>query len=111
MSQPKFKPCPDSPRGNHVYEPDLEYDISGCTVNCIHCGEAQPLKGKFPRLDKLRRTKLYVICTFTPDGEPETIPFTNYTDACVEYNLQRMVYKNTRATMVTLEPWKGLSNG
>jgi len=111
MSQPKFKPCPDSPRGNHKFELDLEYDPSGCTVNCVHCGEPMPLKGKFPRLDKLRRTNVYVVITFNHDGELETFAFTNETDAKIELSMQRMVYKNPRATLVTLEPWKGLSNG
>ena len=34
--------CPDSPDGMHEFEPDLEYDQSGETINCVHCGEPAP---------------------------------------------------------------------
>ncbi len=31
--------CEDSPTGAHVFTVDLEYDPTGRTINCEHCGE------------------------------------------------------------------------
>lgn len=31
-------PCPDSPNGQHQFSADLEYDSTGQTINCEHCG-------------------------------------------------------------------------
>lgn len=36
------KQCPDSPNGQHDFAPDYEYDSSGRTINCQHCGEPEP---------------------------------------------------------------------
>ena len=35
--------CPESPDGGeHEFEADYEYDETGSTSNCIHCGELEP---------------------------------------------------------------------
>ncbi len=34
--------CQDAPNGIHSFEPDYEYDSSGETINCVHCGELAP---------------------------------------------------------------------
>lgn len=31
--------CEDSPNGEHEFTPDLEYDPTGETINCLHCGK------------------------------------------------------------------------
>jgi len=31
--------CEHSPTGKHSFSPDIEYDESGKTINCEHCGE------------------------------------------------------------------------
>lgn len=33
--------CPDSPDGKHNFTVDMEYDSTGQTVTCEHCGESQ----------------------------------------------------------------------
>jgi len=38
--------CKESPDGEHNFTPDIEYDITGKTVNCEYCGEPEPRKGK-----------------------------------------------------------------
>lgn len=36
-------PCPERADGGpHEFTPDIEYDASGETVNCEHCGEEPP---------------------------------------------------------------------
>lgn len=34
--------CPDSPTGRHEFEVDIEYDHTGKTINCVHCGAMEP---------------------------------------------------------------------
>lgn len=37
--------CPDRPDGGpHEYTADLEYDHTGNTINCEHCGDLPPTK-------------------------------------------------------------------
>lgn len=36
------KECDESPDGQHDFKPDLEYDSTGETINCMHCGETKP---------------------------------------------------------------------
>lgn len=35
--------CEDSPTGKHVWSVDYEYDESGNTINCEHCGTEKPI--------------------------------------------------------------------
>lgn len=38
--------CPERADGGpHEYTADLEYDSTGQTINCEHCGEEPPIKG------------------------------------------------------------------
>jgi hypothetical protein len=41
--------CEESPNGLHEYEPDIEYDITGKTVNCKYCGESPSYPQSFTR--------------------------------------------------------------
>jgi hypothetical protein len=36
--------CAESPDGEHSFQPDLEYDPTGGTINCEYCGEGSPLE-------------------------------------------------------------------
>lgn len=37
------QPCPERCDGGpHEFTPDIEYDQTGQTINCEHCGEEQP---------------------------------------------------------------------
>ena len=33
--------CEDAPDGRHNFVPDIEYDITGQTINCEYCGEPE----------------------------------------------------------------------
>lgn len=50
--------CPDSEDGKHEYTPDEEYDSTGLTWNCCHCGELKPLPRKRRRAYLILRGKL-----------------------------------------------------
>lgn len=36
-----LKECEESPDGKHSFTPDFEYDSSGETINCEHCGQSR----------------------------------------------------------------------
>lgn len=36
-----MKECPSSPTGRHDFSQDMEYDSTGMTWNCEHCGAPQ----------------------------------------------------------------------
>jgi hypothetical protein len=47
--------CEESPNGRHKFNADLEYDPSGATINCEHCGDVQTVAS--PKKRKRRRRK------------------------------------------------------
>jgi hypothetical protein len=46
MAKKKSVECEDSPDGKHHFICDLEYDSTGNTINCEHCGEPMPEEPK-----------------------------------------------------------------
>lgn len=52
FSQLKRVECRDSPSGRHVFSQDLEYDSSGKTWNCEHCGMPRPTRTKLKARSK-----------------------------------------------------------
>lgn len=50
-SQPAYESCPDSPTGEHEFSVDVEYDSTGQTVNCEHCGALPSTAEVQPQLE------------------------------------------------------------